>query len=270
VTRLTFVVLLFLVADSRADGEAMYLANAGLMITEGDTKVLFDPLFRNGFGQYQLVPVEMEEALFAGEAPFDGVDAVFISHHHADHFSPADIVNYLRAQPAVRLFAPRQATEALLLFLSDGDDAVADRVTALDINYADKAITLNIANLTIEAFHIPHSGWPGRMSEIQNIAFRVTINSQITVLHLGDADARDDHFARDGDQWASRGIDAAFPPYWYFTSAIGSAVLAERLKPGMAVGVHVPIKLNPRYSEGLDLHDLFRRSGETRVIPHSD
>ena len=67
--------LLFLAAGSRADGEAMYLANAGLMITEGDTKVLFDPLFRNGFGQYQLLPVEMEEALFAGDAPVDGVDA---------------------------------------------------------------------------------------------------------------------------------------------------------------------------------------------------
>ena len=51
---------------------AQYLANEGLMVVHGETKVVFDPLFRNGYGQYQLLPKPMEEALFAGEAPFDG------------------------------------------------------------------------------------------------------------------------------------------------------------------------------------------------------
>ena len=156
-TRLTCIVLLFLAAGSRADGEVTYLANAGLMIAEGDTKVLFDPLFRNGFGQYRL----------------------------------------------------------------------------------------------------------------QNIAFRVTINSQITVLHLGDADARDDHFARDGDQWASRGIDAVFPPYWYFSSGKGRHVLTTRLKPRHSVGVHVPLDMpdNPsdRPAEYRG-YDLFTEPGQSRRI----
>lgn len=67
------------------DSTAQYMANEGLMVVHGDTKVIFDPLFRNDYGQYLLLPPEMEAALFAGEAPFDGVDAIFISHHHGDH-----------------------------------------------------------------------------------------------------------------------------------------------------------------------------------------
>ena len=61
---------------------AQYMANEGLMVVQGDTKVVFDPLFRNSYGQYQLLPKEMEDALFSGQPPFDGIDAVFVSHYH--------------------------------------------------------------------------------------------------------------------------------------------------------------------------------------------
>ena len=107
-----------------------------------------------------------------------------------------------------------------------------------------------------------------KISHMQYFAFRVTLGD-ITVLHMGDADTRDEHFAIDGERWAARHIDAALPPYWYFTSEKGLAVLEGRLKPGMAVGVHVPIKLDPRYSDGLDEVDLFRQPGETRSISDS-
>ena len=68
---------------------AQYLANAAVLVTNGGTKVVFDPLFRNDFGSYERVPASMERALFAGEPPFDGLDAVFISHYHEDHFRPS-------------------------------------------------------------------------------------------------------------------------------------------------------------------------------------
>ena len=73
-----------------ATSTAQYLANASVLVTTGDTKAVFDPLFRNDFGQYALVPAQMERALFDGTAPFDGLDAVFVSHYHEDHFSAVD------------------------------------------------------------------------------------------------------------------------------------------------------------------------------------
>jgi hypothetical protein len=94
----------------------------------------------------------------------------------------------------------------------------------------------------------------------------VTLNDQTTVVHLGDADTRDVHFKNDEELWSVGEIDAAFPPYWFFTSTLGSAVLQDRLKPRMSIGIHVPIKLNPAYSTSLDQQDLFRVPGETRII----
>lgn len=32
------------------DSTAYYMANEGLMVVHGDTKILFDPLFRNSYG----------------------------------------------------------------------------------------------------------------------------------------------------------------------------------------------------------------------------
>ena len=58
---------------------ANYMANEGLMVVQGETKVVFDPLFRNSYGHYQLLPKAMEEALFAGAPPIDGIDAILIS-----------------------------------------------------------------------------------------------------------------------------------------------------------------------------------------------
>ena len=88
------------------DSTAHYLANEGLMVVHGETKIMFDPLFRESYGQYRLLPEAMVEALYAGAPPFDGIDAVFISHHHGDHFSPADILRLLKLQAGIHLYAP--------------------------------------------------------------------------------------------------------------------------------------------------------------------
>jgi len=262
------VTLLLLAASAlcRADGEAMYLGNAGLMVTDGDTKILFDPLFRVDYGQYQLVPAELEAKMRRAEPPFDGVDAVFISHFHGDHYSAPEVLDYLRSQPAVHLYAPLQAVDEMRYFIDESDVRLAERLTALDINYGEPVQVIDAGALLVEAFHIPHSGWPQRTPEVQNLAFRITLNDRVTVLHMGDADTRDEHFAADGDQWAARRIDMAFPPYWFFLSPRGMGVLEQRLEPRRAIGVHVPVVLPPETRQELAGRDLFRRPGETRDI----
>ena len=111
---MTSLLLISLSANIHAhESTAHYMANEGLMVEHGDTKILFDPLFRNDYGQYMLLPEDMEEALFAGATPYDGIDAVFVSHHHGDHFSPVDMVRLLRERPGIRLYAPNQAIIAM-------------------------------------------------------------------------------------------------------------------------------------------------------------
>lgn len=252
---------------------ASYLANEGLMVVQGETKVVFDPLFRNSYGQYQLLPKPMEDALFAGEAPFDGIDAVFISHHHGDHFSPADILRLLMQQQGIHLYAPSQAVSALRKVAGAEDELVFGRVTAVDLAYKDTPVTLKMEGLIIEAVRIPHSGWPTSRLDVENISWRVTLNESTTVLHMGDADPNDVHFKRDAAYWDKRHTHMAFPPYWFFNSTYGPGILENRIKPGHAVGVHVPVSISKTPSlRPMELrhHDLFTQPGEKREIPATD
>jgi glyoxylase-like metal-dependent hydrolase (beta-lactamase superfamily II) len=244
---------------------ALYMANEGFMVVSGETKVVFDPLFRNGLGHYQLLPKSMEEALFAGTPPFDGIDAVFVSHYHGDHFSPEDILRLLKVQQDIRLYAPMQAVKAMRRIARAEDGEVFDRVNAVELAYKDAPVSMAMKGLKIEAVRIPHAGWPTGRLDVANISWRVTLNDTTTVLHMGDADPNDIHFARDADYWAGAHTHMAFPPYWFFSSNGGGAILRDRINADHNVGVHVPVAV----PKNLRAYDLFTRPGETREIPVS-
>lgn len=252
------------------DSRALYMANEGLMVEQADTKILFDPLFRNDYGQYLLLPPEMEQALFAGSPPFDGIDAVFVSHHHGDHFSPADMLRLLREQPQIHLYAPNQAVIAMRREGGATDADIFARVHGVSLEYKDAPVTLTMDELLIEAVRIPHSGWPTGRLDVENIVWRVTMDENTTVLHMGDADPNDVHFAQDAQYWNRNNPDMAFPPYWFFSSTNGREILENRIKARRSVGVHVPVNIpadpirRPAELRGVD---LFTTPGETRNIP---
>jgi L-ascorbate metabolism protein UlaG (beta-lactamase superfamily) len=248
---------------------AQYLANAAILVTSGGTKVVFDPLFRNDFGSYERVPASMERALFAGEPPFDGLDAVFVSHYHEDHFSAEDVLRLLEARPELRLYAPAQAVAGMREIASTRLDAVIARVNAIALQYQDAPVALQHGTLIVEAVRIPHSGWPTRQQQVENIAFRVTFDTETTVVHLGDSDASDAHFAHDASYWSRRPTDVAFPPYWFFLSDGGRRVLERRIAPTRSIGMHVPVDVPSRPAERaseLRGHELFTELGEVRAI----
>lgn len=211
------------------------------------------------------LPEPMKAALFAGTPPFDGIDAVFISHAHQDHYSAADILHLLKEQPGIRLFAPKNAVMELREVATERDGAVFDRVTAVDLTYQDAPVALQMEGLKIEAVRIPHSGWPTTRLDVANISWRVTLDETTTVLHMGDADPNDVHFERDAAYWGERHIHMAFPPYWFFISSLGPGVLSNYLKPDHSVGIHVPTNPARRPAELRD-YDLFTVPGEIRVI----
>ena len=252
---------------------AHYLANAGVVIEHGQSKIAFDPLFRNDFGTYDRVPANVEAAFLAGTAPWDGIDAVFISHYHEDHFDPALILELLNAQTAIELYAPEQAAGAIRALVTDPDDAVLNRVHGLAIEFAAPPIDMETGALFIEAIRIPHEGWPSFHENVENIAFRVTLDDEATVMHFGDAAANDEFFAEHPEHWQERHTHFAMPPYWFFFSDEGRQILENRIDASHTIGVHVPTKMpddpesRPEELQGLD---LFTRPGEARNITVSD
>ena len=248
-------------AHSDHPAQTTYLGNEGIMVSDEHTKLLFDPMFPNGFGVYQMVPAEMRSALVAGEAPYDAVDAIFVSHMHPDHFSVDEVIAYLEQHDRVRLYAPSQAVE--WMHEETDNQAIFDRVTGVSLERLDDPVSFNEGDLTIDAVRIPHAGWPAR-ADISNLVWRVTLADGVTVMHLGDADPDDSHYASHAAHWQAKRTDAAYPPYWFFSSEAGRQILNERLNVETATGIHVPIELPADlFVSGADfLHE----PGETRSI----
>jgi L-ascorbate metabolism protein UlaG (beta-lactamase superfamily) len=254
-------------AAAQETSTVRYLANEGVMIAHGETKILFDPIFHYGPDTYQRLPQRMRDAIIAGEPPYDGVDGVFISHHHPDHFSASGLLELLVARNGIRLYAPAQAVAGMRQVAAAEDEEVFERVTIFDLEYGDAPVFVRAGGLFIEAVHVPHSGWPTARTDVQNIAFRVTLEDTSTVAHFGDADPRLVHFEQDEMFWDERSIDLALPPYWFFLADDGREILEDRIRARHSIGIHVPAKFAEDRStipEELIGEDIFTQPGEGR------
>ena len=236
-----------------------YLGNAGVLVEQGDTKLLFDPLFRLQNTFYRAVPDHLENALMSGEPPFDGVDAVLITHFHLDHFSPNLVLNYLVLNPSVQLYAPQQAVEGLQQFSAGQEKAFLERVTGLSLSQFGNPFSQRNGELQVEILRIPHNGWPDGSRDVQNLVYRVTLGDGSSVLHLGDAAAQTELFQPFSDHWAARENRLVLAPYWFQQDPQGLTILNDILKAGTVFNVHVPSDVaenpstRPKEYQGQDL-----------------
>ncbi len=243
--------------------EARYLANEGVLIAYGDVKIMFDPLFDQAFGTYALVPENMRAAMMAGEPPFDGVDAIFVSHVHGDHFAAPDVLDYLRSHPDVRLVMPAQGLTALRTIAQEGDDSIIAQVEALDIAVGDPPTKFEWPGLMVEVVAVPHAGGQ-RHARVRNHVHRITLDGSATVIHMGDADPQLMHYEALADHWASRRTHLSMPPYWFFTNPQSARIPTDTLNAAHAIGIHVPVGFARPPLMGAK--DLFTQPGETRTI----
>jgi L-ascorbate metabolism protein UlaG (beta-lactamase superfamily) len=267
-------VVTFLLATAHAHdtpgAHVRHVANAGVMVVNGDSKLIFDPLFDNTFDTYDAIPPDMRAAIVAGDAPWDDVDAIFISHYHEDHFDPAAIIQLMEQQSAVQIYGPGQAMNALLDLLGDdAEPSTRARIHSIDLGLGDPAESIRNGSMSIDAIRLPHAGWPARHKDVENIVFRVTLEEDLTVMHFGDAGTADEHFRVQRGFWSRRRPDLALPPYWFFLNDEGRRILATRIKARQTIGVHVPAEVPDepaRRPEALRDVDVFTRPGDVRKI----
>lgn len=248
----------------KAKAEAQYIANEAILITQGETKIMFDPLPLSGFGVYPETPEEDIALMMAGEGAYEGVDAVFISHAHRDHFSAVKMISYLKNNAEVILIAPQQALD-MMREEASWDTALLTHMRILDMEVGDAPQEIIIGNIKASALRIPHAGWPApKRASVQNMVYRVSMGDGATVMHMGDADPRRQHFIPHKAHWAAKRTDTAFPPYWFLTSSAGRNILSDDMNVAKSIGVHVPLEIPADLKDSGQ--DYFSKSGETRVI----
>ncbi|MBD2840882.1 MBL fold metallo-hydrolase [Erythrobacter rubeus] len=234
---------------TEAGANATAILNAGVSANIGDpgdpVKFLFDPIYDNHFGSLQPLDMGLIDRIVSGAPPYDGVDAVFVSHAHGDHFSARHLNRLLGAQSEVRLVAPVQAVD--MMREDDGwDPAFAARIDEISLGNGEQAPPLTIAGATIEAFRSPHNGWPDRHADVHNITYRVSASDAADgthrVMHLGDAGTSTEFFEPHSEFLSSSRTGLAIVPFWFLREDEIDSLIDRTLNAEAAAGMHVPVE----------------------------
>jgi len=202
--------------------------------------------------------------MMSGQPPFDGVDAVFVSHAHGDHFAAGMMIAYLFANPEVELIAPEQALSKMQEEAS-WDESLRPRIHAKPIQLntgSNETINLNGASVDYTRLRLPHAGG-ARQAKIENIVYRVSLSAEAVVMHLGDTDPDETGLRAQSSVFKETATDMAFVPYWFFGAA-HEASINELLNAEQIVGVHVP-KIVPADLAASGV-DYFSAPGDKREI----
>jgi len=247
--------------------EARYLANEAVLIAHGDIKVLFDAFYVDSFGTLALVPEKTSAAIMAGTPPYDGIDAVFVSHAHGDHFTAAPTLAYLRAHPAVRLFAAGQVIAALTDAADGPNDPVLQRLVRFELAPGDPPRSTAIDGITVDAIAVPHAGG-ARFADVRNVIFRVSLGDWPTIMHLGDAAPDLASFSVQKDFLDAKRTNTALPPHWFANADTGKTILKDWIKADQVIAIHIPAEAAGQGAAWRAMlgSDAFTDPGEVRAI----
>lgn len=200
------------------DVRVTYLANEGILLTDGNTKVLVDALFRDSLDDYARHEAETQERLESGKPPFDGVTLALATHYHLDHWDAGAISRFLRLNPGAMFASTPQATGMIPRSLQ--------RRTRV-LWPGDAPLHIEAAGVRVEAFPLEHG-------QTQNMAYAISMGGR-TLIHVGDAEPTKVNFDR---LLTKQRPHVAFVPFWWLLDQESRAFVTERWKPQQVAAFH--------------------------------
>ena len=211
--------------------ELTFLANEGVLLTAGDTRVVIDGLFQP-YKTYAVMPAADRERIETNQPPFAGIDLVLVSHVHGDHFHAESVAKHLRQNPQATLVSSAQVIGEVAAHIG-GDDGVRRRLQEVTPAAAER-VGLNPAGVDLQVLGLPHG--TGRNASIQNLGHVITLGGK-RILHVGDADMNAETFRKLALERDS--IDVALLPGWFLTEPEGQAIVRNYIKPRRLVAIHL-------------------------------
>lgn len=208
-----------------------FIANEGVMISNGEKKVLVDGLFVT-LWEVMAYLNDKEKQFFDNEKKYKNVDIVISSHVHLDHFSSSAVGEYLSNNKNSIFVSTEQAIDSLKSNYS-GFNNIKSRIR----KHTDKTGVrekFEHNGIMIETIGIPHNTWA------QNIGAIISFGGK-KFLTVGDAHTS-------FDMWKSLNLtqefDAVILPFWYFTNEIGRRVVDELINTKNLFGAHVDLPVD--------------------------
>lgn len=207
-----------------------FLANEGVMLSDGTRSVLVDALFLP-YEDYPAPSSTMQAALEQARAPFHQVIAVLATHRHGDHFHPLPVTRHLAANAGATFLGAPQVI-----------DSLAGRMASLQLPSTRARATMpqpgtwlrdSLAGVTVHALGWPHVHPMHR--EVQHVAWLVELGGR-RILHAGDADLASPALEQLGLDTAR--IDLALLPSWTHATAEARERVQRLIRPGRVVLIH--------------------------------
>jgi len=222
-----------------------YVANSGVLVRSGDTKVFIDALFDKPNQEYRAPAPEVLDKMMKGEAPFDGVDIVLVTHNHPDHFDARLAVRYLETFPEATLLAPADAVAEMREAAADWT-RIEKRVVPLDLKVGEIE-KRDLKQIPVTAFRTLHSG---DLESPMNLMYLIELGGW-RVFHEGDSTGKPEAFRDFGLDSAP--VDLALVHYWFPLEPNCARFLQEGLKPDHIALTHLRIRLEGDAPGKIDL-----------------
>jgi len=210
-----------------------YVANAGVLVEAGRTKILIDALFDRPNPAYRAPSADTIERMVAGTAPFDGVDLALVTHSHPDHFDARVALRFLESRREAVLVAPADAVEAMRNAATDWA-RVAARVVPID-GPAGFRVARQMQGVSLTAMRTRH----GSSETPPNVMYLVEAGGW-RFFHEGDSPGDVEEYRRFGLGGAP--VDLALVHFWFPFEPNCARFLEEILRPDYVALTHLPIE----------------------------
>jgi len=251
-----------------------YIANEGFLLETAKHKVIVDALFGNINGNWCDQPGDsLLNLMFNGDAPFNNIDLVLVSHKHSDHFRAPMVISFLQHNPKSVLVCPEQVNNVLKK--NPGYSAISKQIHSLKSDTLFDT-TLNIHDIRISALRLKHGSWFEKDSltgktydihqDVENFGYLVETDGFI-FFHSGDGStANKARFT--SYNLASKEIDVAFLDRVFLRpeglNLIGETIRSKNIvfmhiEPGKGEYYQSVVKSNPEMF-------VFIRPGDKKVF----
>jgi len=206
------------------------LANAGLILSCGEDKLMIDGLSHDPSGNFSNLPEHLLAALFLGEKPpFCGIRHLIHTHDHPDHFSAEHIRRFCQTHPVQWLTLPRQTAVRF------GDTLPVCAIELCAPQWGDTVLLPDIGAMKLTALRTRHAGEHFRDSEHYSLLVEAPGHR---LLLLADSDYDAGAFER---ILQDRPVDTVVVNPLYINSTAGRSLLLETIRPAQILVYHIPL-----------------------------
>ncbi|MDX1408739.1 MAG: MBL fold metallo-hydrolase, partial [Saprospiraceae bacterium] len=179
-----FLGIVFLAGGTAVNAEVTItrLANEGVILDDGETRIMIDGLVVEPYALYGGLPPELAQQFATATGIFADIDVALASHKHHDHNQPQFACNFLKASEKTKLVTSIQVIE-LVRERCRPLVQTSSRVGAIDPRYA-QPVELPIGSAKVKVFLLSHG--TGKYARLQNFGHLVDMGG-VRILHIGDA-----------------------------------------------------------------------------------